>query len=70
MSMLGAVRVGDPLAVEHYLWYYDRYISKLCTRTFSISLYKKGLYTNAQSQKLSYGRKNLLKLTIDLILNL
>ena len=28
-----AVRVGDPLAVESVLRYYDGYMNKLCTRT-------------------------------------
>ena len=33
MDVIEAARVGDPLALEHVLRYYDRYINKLCTRT-------------------------------------
>ena len=34
LSVIEAVRVGDPLAVESVLRYYDGYMNKLCTRTF------------------------------------
>ena len=33
LSVIEAVRVGDPLAVESVLRYYDGYMNKLCTRT-------------------------------------
>lgn len=33
MDVIEAARVGDPLALEHVLQYYDRYINKICTRT-------------------------------------
>lgn len=33
LSVIEAVRVGDPLAVESVLRYYDVYMNKLCTRT-------------------------------------
>lgn len=33
MDVIEAARVGDPLALERILRYYDRYINKLCTRT-------------------------------------
>ena len=34
MDVIEAAREGDPLAWERILRYYDRYINKLCTRTF------------------------------------
>ena len=34
MDTIEAARAGDPLAVERILRYYDRYINKICTRTF------------------------------------
>ncbi len=33
MDVIEAARTGDPLALEHVLRYYDRYINKICTRT-------------------------------------
>ena len=33
LSVIEAVRVGDPLAVESVVRYYDGYMNKLCTRT-------------------------------------
>lgn len=33
MDAIEAARAGDPLALEHILRYYDRYINKMCTRT-------------------------------------
>ena len=33
MSLIESARVGDPLAVERVLRYYDRYINKLYTWT-------------------------------------
>lgn len=33
LSVIEAARVGDPLAVESVLRYYDGYMNKLCTRT-------------------------------------
>ena len=33
LSVIEAVRVGDPLAVESVLRYYDGYMNELCTRT-------------------------------------
>ena len=33
MDIIEAARAGDPLALERVLWYYDRYINKICTRT-------------------------------------
>ena len=34
MDVIEVAREGDPLAWERILRYYDRYINKLCTRTF------------------------------------
>ena len=36
LSVIEAVRVGDPLAVESVLRYYDGYMNKLCTRHSTI----------------------------------
>ena len=33
MDVIEAARAGEPLALERILRYYDRYITKLCTRT-------------------------------------
>mgnify|MGYP000409137015 FL=1 len=33
MDVIEAARAGDPLAMKRALWYYDRYINKICTRT-------------------------------------
>ncbi len=33
-NVIEAARAGNPLALERILRYYDRYINKLCTRTF------------------------------------
>ena len=33
LSVIEAARVGDPLAVECVLRYYEGYMDKLCTRT-------------------------------------
>ena len=33
ITVIEAAHSGDPLAVERVLWYYDRYINKICTRT-------------------------------------
>lgn len=33
VDVIEAARAGDPLALEHILRYYDRYVNKICTRT-------------------------------------
>lgn len=33
LSVIEAVRAGNPLALESVLWYYKGYIDKFCTRT-------------------------------------
>ncbi|MCC8163003.1 MAG: helix-turn-helix domain-containing protein [Lachnospiraceae bacterium] len=33
MDVIEAACAGDLLALERILWYYDRYINKICTRT-------------------------------------
>ena len=33
MDVIEAAHAGDPLALERILWYYNRYINKICTRT-------------------------------------
>ena len=52
MDVIEAARVGDPLALEHVLRYYDRYINKICTRT----LYDKEIRYN-KFRKIENGTK-------------
>ena len=33
LSVIEAARAGDAEAMARVLWYYERYINKLCTRT-------------------------------------
>lgn len=32
MDVIEAAHAGDPIAFERILWYYDRYVNKICTR--------------------------------------